>query len=129
MFRKVKIYLTRLPFSFGISIFLSFLVAFFSIQNAFAAGDAGNVKISNVHIEAQYDAFIWVTPSVANPDGCGNVTVVAVNDQDPLYSQKMSVILTAFAAGKTVDFWLIGCVGTPWGYTVPYVHSVTAFAQ
>jgi hypothetical protein len=93
---------------------------------AFAAGDSGSRTLTNVHVEG--GSFVAVKAATAwnNPDGCtypaGNIVGFYVSDATE--KEKFSLVLTAIASGKSVGFWLDGCIATPWGGTIP--RSVTA---
>lgn len=109
-----------------------FIVSIFSIllsAAAYAGGDSGKVKIVSIVNLASTIAVVNTTPNVLNPDSCGTNQQVAINTSDPFFSEMMSTILTAAAAGKTVDFYMVGCWSTPWGYTAPIAAAVTAYMQ
>lgn len=92
---------------------------------AAASGDAGFRNIHDIHIEGT--AFATVTasgPAFANPDNCGSSNLVVIQTSDTQYNQKLALVLAAFSQGTQVDFWLMGCISTPWGYTAPLVYAI-----
>ena len=105
-------------------LFLAHVLGLIAPNVSIASGFSGVVTITQIHIEQASLTFIATTPSIANPDSCGNASNVLVNASDPLHSQLMSQITTAAAARKTVNFYLTGCAETPWGYIMPVGNIV-----
>lgn len=92
---------------------------------ALAAGDAGFRKVRDIHIEGTVYAVVYPSGSAfANPDGCGSSNLAIIQTSDGQYNQKLALALTALAQGTQVDFWLNGCLNTPWGYSAPIVYAV-----
>lgn len=108
----------------SLMLFLMLALEFVAPNISRASGFSGTATISQIHIEQASLTFITTTPATANPDNCANSSSILVNAPDPLYSQLMSQITTAAAAGKTVNFYLTGCVMSPWGYTIPVGNIV-----
>lgn len=94
-------------------------------SSTFAAGDSGSRSVHNVHIEGT--AFATVIPAgsaFANPDNCGSSNLAVIQASDAQYNQKLALAVAAMAQGTQVDFWLNGCINTPWGYTAPIVYAM-----
>jgi hypothetical protein len=94
---------------------------------ATAAGSAGTQQIANVGIDTG-SALTSVTGVAAwsNPDGCATSAFVVLQVSNPQYRDVLAAVLMASASGKTVNFWVNGCLSTPWG-VAPIVQSITTF--
>ncbi len=99
-------------------------IAFQILGNAaYASGDSGYQSIAYVHVEAGWFVTIGGVAAFNNPDGCGNATMVWLEQSGAGYSSIFAQVLAAQASGKQMSFWLNGCTATPWGFTVPLVYS------
>lgn len=97
---------------------------------AFASGWSGTQYPATVDIEGGAE-FIAYPPSGSNfnnPDACGQSNVVILESTDSGYQQELAALLAAQAEGAKVQFWLSGCVNSPWGYTVPHIYSISVYA-
>lgn len=91
---------------------------------AHAAGTAvSGAKIATIHLETGVPYLFFDQP-ISNPDGCtSNSRVVLAND---LLNREgyLSLAMTALASGKLVAVFVSGCIGSPWGVTLPKVYAM-----
>jgi hypothetical protein len=91
-----------------IAMFVAAAMSTGSLSTALASGDSGASNVAQIHIEGTSFAAIYSSGSAfANPD-----------------NQKLAMALTAISQGWKVDFWVSGCMSTPWGYTIPVVYAM-----
>ena len=60
-----------------------------------------------------------------NPDGCPNTANYSLNRDKDSYKEILATLLTAKAAGITVQLFVVGCEGPP-GFDYPAIFSVRA---
>lgn len=53
--------------------------------------------------------ILGVSDKSTNPDGCNAVWYVVSKQDNPVFSEIYSLMLTAHAAGKQVKVWIKGC--------------------
>jgi hypothetical protein len=92
---------------------------------AYGSGDSGLQSIAYVHVEGGSFVTIQAHTPFNNPDGCGNSLYVMLQSTTPGFSTMFAQVLAVQAAGNPIDFWLVGCASTPWGFTVPIAVSST----
>ena len=95
---------------------------------AFATGGpSGSQPISIVQTDTQ-NGFIEIVGASAwgNPDGCTNPSTIVVPFSNTEYKDMLASALMASAAGKNVQFWVVGCATTPWG-TEPIAVTIMVY--
>jgi hypothetical protein len=92
---------------------------------AYASGDSGFQSIAYVHVEGGSFVTIQAHTPFNNPDGCGNSLYVMLQSTTAGFSTIFAQVLAVQAAGNPIDFWLVGCASTPWGFTVPIAVTST----
>jgi hypothetical protein len=87
-----------------------------------AAGSSGIGTIQSFELDS-YDKIAVITGTSAwgNPDACGGSGFLILQTSNSMYKETLATILSAATAGKTVSFWVSGCIATPWGGTAPLV--------
>jgi amino acid transporter len=90
-----------------------------------AGGSSGITTIKTIHIDPQ-DSTVRIVGNSAfsNPDGCGQSDAVVISTSDPWYKDTLAALMMAFSTQTPVQFWIAGCLNTPWGYTEPHaIHT------
>jgi len=90
-------------------------------------GPSGAQQIAQIATDT-YNGFIEIVgPSAwGNPDGCSNPSTIVVPFSNTGYRDILAAALMASAAGKNVQFWVVGCATTPWG-TEPIAVTITTY--
>jgi hypothetical protein len=73
----------------------------------FAFGNTGNSQITQVAVDVN-QGLIYVWGTWGNPDGCPNSDYISI-PMGGNYKDLEAAILTAYAAGKPVSFWVSTC--------------------
>jgi hypothetical protein len=95
--------------------------------DAQAAGYAtGHLTSVNIPVSGSYIRF-WLDTAPVNPDGCsGNgFYMVELTPGSTSGSNFVAALLSAYATGRTVQFFLSGCtVQQYWGSNWPLVYDI-----
>ena len=74
-------------------------------------GNSGSFYITGIWITGNNEVFIFGS-GIANPDGCGSASYIALDPSNAANDKFLSTLLTAKSTGKPVNFWMIGCIAT-----------------
>lgn len=108
-----------MPLHRRLSLAVAGLLAMFASTSAQAiGGNSGFFQITGVWTTGNNEIFIFGA-GIANPDGCGSSGYIALDPANPANDKFLSVILTAKATGKPINFWMIGCIATSNNPSVP----------
>ena len=90
-------------------------------QTAWAGDYSGLGKITGLYMAANGSFMrINVQAATVNPGHCGGADYYIVELNTPQQDRFVSTVMSAFLAGKPVNFWIDGCTaGTYWGVTRP----------
>ncbi|MCL2914641.1 hypothetical protein L2725_12770 [Shewanella corallii] len=88
------------------------------------SGD-GQIKLLYVHPSNNW-IRVDFTQGIQNPDNCEGSGFYIVELNDSKSSDRFySAILSAYAAQKTVYFWIAGCSSVaPWGKRRPKIYDI-----
>lgn len=103
-------------------IVLAMLIAPFSFS-ASPGGATG--KITAVTIKETGYILVTMESDHANPMECERTNIVAIAQNNSNRELMLSVILTAFASGKTAGFWVTDCYEY-YGTSFPLAVTATA---
>jgi hypothetical protein len=93
---------------------------------ALAGGTSANGTIQAIQVDGGDQIVVIVgTSTWSNPDSCQSSGYVIVQGSNVWYKEMLGTVLAAQAAGKTVSFYLSGCVTLPWGVSAPIVTAVS----
>mgnify|MGYP000423375098 CR=1 FL=1 len=99
-----------------------FGVIFFFCNLVYAGPGTGVFKIKMVHVERGH---VYIFPVSAIPDDleCGYTDRIKLVPTDDGFDEMYSLALTAFAADRSVAFWLQACDPSPWGTPVAKAYA------
>lgn len=96
---------------------------------AVAGQSSGPGKINALYMNTAGSVIrIEFNQTIVNPDQCGGENYYILEITNANQDRYISVLMSAFYAGKTVGFWVSGCTSTPyWGATRPVVADIYVY--
>jgi len=85
-----------------------------------------SAKITYINVEGGWVRVFFQANDKADPDSCGKTGVVTFTDDNSNRDKQYATLLTAFATGKPVQFWVNGCLDG-WGSKWPQLHAVNMY--
>jgi len=92
-----------------------------------ASGSSGTTTIGSITVDTWNQMISIVgTTTWSNPDACGSSSFVILSFSNANYKDVLAAAMMASASGKTVSFFLNGCVASPWG-NAPVVTAISVY--
>ncbi|WP_286855429.1 hypothetical protein [Spongiibacter sp.] len=105
------------------NIFIVLMLWLFSGHAVSAPGSVSGA-IQSVTVKETGYLIVALTSSHSNPEGCDQVSRVAIEAGHPGRAEIMSVLLSALAMNKPVSFWIMGCYNA-YGKSYPIAMTAT----
>ena len=97
--------------------------------SAIAGESSGRVRITELYMPASGGLVrVRVDKPIVNPDQCGGSEFYIKELTAAQEDRFVSVVMSAFLAGKEVSFWISGCTtGSYWYATRPVMSDIYVF--
>lgn len=106
----------------GVGIMIVTMVS--SPADAGVSTTSGNIS----RMTADPSIVMVTTPAISNNDGCNGSGQYVLQKTHANFDASMAMLMTAFSTGKSVSFWIDGCVDVGGGYTYPRIHQVYIYS-
>lgn len=94
------------------------LLAFFPTPARAVGGNSGFFSVGQVWAASTGETYVYGS-GILNPDSCVTTSFIVIAANNTNKDTFVSVLLTAKATGRRVNFWMIGCVSTSLSSSAP----------